>query len=68
MQITRQRWPKGVRISWRRHLPIWMGLERFDRRILGVYLRVGDRVWLVDSDRQLAAAAARAKQTISSRR
>lgn len=64
MRTHAQRLPKADRITWRRHFPVWVGLELYGRHILGVYVRVGDRMRFFESDRQLATIA----KSVSSRR
>lgn len=54
MKITHLTMPREARITWRRHLPAWVGLVHHGagsrRRVSGLYLRTGDRMHLFEAN------------------
>lgn len=43
-RLTKTRIPRATRKTWRRNLPLWVGLvKRGGVHVCGVYVRVGDR-------------------------
>jgi hypothetical protein len=55
VQITHVSMPRESRITFRRHLPVWVGLVRHGtgthRRPSGICIRLGDRSHLFESSR-----------------
>jgi len=53
VHVTHVTMPEETRITWRRHLPAWIGFVYHTsgrrRWICGVYLRLGDRAHLLDA-------------------